>query len=76
MQQRAQMQVPVLVIGVAGFIGFHVARRLLADGWKVFGVDDLNDYYDPRLKRHGSRYCRDGSPAGVSTISATASRSN
>ena len=51
MQQRAQMQVPVLVTGVAGFIGFHVARRLLADGWKVFGVDDLNDYYDPRLKK-------------------------
>jgi UDP-glucuronate 4-epimerase len=51
MQQRAQMQVPVLVTGVAGFIGFHVARRLLANGWKVFGVDDLNDYYDPRLKK-------------------------
>ena len=45
------MQVPVLVTGVAGFIGFHVARRLLADGWKIFGVDDLNDYYDPRLKK-------------------------
>jgi UDP-glucuronate 4-epimerase len=51
MQQQAQTQGPVLVTGVAGFIGFHVARRLLDDGWKVFGVDDFNDYYDPRLKK-------------------------
>jgi UDP-glucuronate 4-epimerase len=49
--QQAQIQGPILVTGVAGFIGFHVAQRLLADGWTVFGVDDLNDYYDPRLKK-------------------------
>jgi UDP-glucuronate 4-epimerase len=41
---------PILVTGTAGFIGFHLARRLLADGWTVHGVDNLNDYYDPRLK--------------------------
>src|SRR6516162_5947554 len=41
----------ILVTGAAGFIGFHLARRLLADGWTVHGVDNLNDYYDPRLKR-------------------------
>jgi UDP-glucuronate 4-epimerase len=41
----------VLVTGVAGFIGFHVARRLLADGHEVVGLDNLNDYYDPGLKR-------------------------
>jgi UDP-glucuronate 4-epimerase len=41
---------PVLVTGAAGFIGMHVARRLLADGRDVLGVDDLNAYYDPRLK--------------------------
>jgi UDP-glucuronate 4-epimerase len=41
----------VLVTGAAGFIGFHLARRLLADGHAVVGVDDLNDYYDPQLKR-------------------------
>ncbi|MBB4155128.1 UDP-glucuronate 4-epimerase [Sphingomonas jinjuensis] len=41
----------VLVTGVAGFIGFHVARALLARGERVIGVDDLNDYYDPALKR-------------------------
>ena len=41
----------VLVTGVAGFIGYHVAKTLAARGEEVIGVDDLNDYYDPRLKR-------------------------
>lgn len=41
----------ILVTGAAGFIGFHLCRRLLADGWIVQGVDNLNDYYDPSLKR-------------------------
>jgi len=41
----------ILVTGVAGFIGFHLARQLAADGWNVVGVDNLNDYYDPRLKQ-------------------------
>jgi UDP-glucuronate 4-epimerase len=40
----------VLVTGAAGFIGFHVAKRLLADGHQVVGLDNLNDYYDPALK--------------------------
>lgn len=39
-----------LVTGAAGFIGFHVCRRLLERGERVVGVDNLNDYYDPRLK--------------------------
>nr|HPH51459.1 NAD-dependent epimerase/dehydratase family protein [Deltaproteobacteria bacterium] len=39
----------VLVTGVAGFIGFHVARRLLDDGHRVVGIDNLNPYYDPAL---------------------------
>ena len=42
---------PILVTGVAGFIGFHLARRLAADGWSILGIDNLNDYYDPRLKQ-------------------------
>jgi UDP-glucuronate 4-epimerase len=41
----------ILVTGVAGFIGLHVAQRLLARGDQVVGIDCLNDYYDPQLKR-------------------------
>ncbi len=40
-----------LVTGAAGFIGFHVAKRLLADGHRVVGLDNLNSYYDPALKQ-------------------------
>jgi UDP-glucuronate 4-epimerase len=40
----------VMVTGSAGFIGYHTAERLLAAGEKVVGVDNLNDYYDVRLK--------------------------
>jgi len=42
---------PILVTGAAGFIGFHVARRLLGDGCSVVGLDNLNAYYDPALKQ-------------------------
>jgi UDP-glucuronate 4-epimerase len=42
---------PILVTGAAGFIGYHVARRLLEEGRCVLGLDSLNSYYDPRLKR-------------------------
>ena len=41
----------VLVTGVAGFIGMHCARRLLARGDKVAGLDNLNDYYSVKLKK-------------------------
>ncbi len=41
----------VLVTGAAGFIGMHVALRLLERGDRVLGIDNLNDYYDPQLKR-------------------------
>jgi UDP-glucuronate 4-epimerase len=45
------MQPPVLVTGAAGFIGFHLAKRLLEAGLAVVGFDNLNDYYDPKLKQ-------------------------
>jgi UDP-glucuronate 4-epimerase len=51
----------ILVTGVAGFIGFHIAKTLLERGDRVVGIDNLNDYYDVRLKRarlaelHGCR---------------------
>ena len=40
----------ILLTGTAGFIGFHAAKRLLSEGHKVVGVDNLNDYYDVSLK--------------------------
>ncbi|MCB1385726.1 MAG: SDR family NAD(P)-dependent oxidoreductase [Nitratireductor sp.] len=40
-----------LITGAAGFIGFHTAKALLAKGVEVVGIDNLNDYYDPALKR-------------------------
>ena len=40
-----------LITGAAGFIGYHLAQRLLARGEAVVGVDCINDYYDPQLKR-------------------------
>jgi UDP-glucuronate 4-epimerase len=40
----------ILVTGVAGFIGFHLATRLLKEGYSVIGIDNMNDYYDVALK--------------------------
>ena len=40
-----------LITGAAGFIGFHVSRLLLDQGYRVLGIDNLNDYYDPQLKQ-------------------------
>lgn len=41
----------ILVTGTAGFIGFHLTRRLLAEGYHVIGIDNMNDYYDVQLKK-------------------------
>jgi UDP-glucuronate 4-epimerase len=40
----------ILVTGAAGFIGFHVVRRLITEGHRVFGIDNMNEYYDVSLK--------------------------
>ena len=52
----------ILVTGTAGFIGFHLASRLIADGNEVFGVDGLTAYYDVQLKkaRHAILKCHNG----------------
>lgn len=41
----------VLITGTAGFIGFHTAKRWLAEGWRVAGIDVVTEYYDTQLKR-------------------------
>lgn len=41
----------IIVTGAAGFIGFHVCKALLDRDKRVIGADNLNDYYDPRLKQ-------------------------
>jgi len=51
MSSLADSSSPFLVTGSAGFIGFHVALRLLDQGARVIGLDNFNDYYDPKLKR-------------------------
>ena len=41
----------ILLTGAAGFIGFHLSKRLLIDGYDLIGIDDINNYYDPNLKK-------------------------
>ena len=40
----------LLITGTAGFIGYHLAKRLIADGYQVVGLDNINNYYDVGLK--------------------------
>ena len=71
-----------LVTGSAGFIGYHLCEALLAEGWQVAGIDDLNPYYDPALKaarhdrlaRHRGFCAHLGSIANAGTVAAAADR--
>ena len=47
----------ILITGAAGFIGSHLSERVLADGWSVVGVDNFDDFYDPRIKRRNVEGC-------------------
>ena len=58
----------VLLTGAAGFIGFHAAKRLLAEGHHVIGVDNLNDYYDPSLKQARLAHLRDHAKFSFHTL--------
>ena len=40
----------ILITGVAGFIGFHLSKKLIIDGHNIIGLDNINDYYDVSLK--------------------------
>ena len=42
----------ILVTGCCGFIGFHLCKRLLSEGFSIIGIDNMNDYYDVYLKKN------------------------
>ena len=50
--QKMNPSASVLVTGAAGFIGFHLCKKLLEDGLDVVGIDNLNEYYDVTLKQN------------------------
>ena len=41
----------ILITGAAEFIGFHLSKKLLDHSYQIIGIDNLNDYYDPELKK-------------------------
>jgi len=62
---------PILITGVAGFIGFHTARRLLVQGRHVMGVDSLSPYYDVSLKESRLKVLRDSFPGSFQFFKAS-----
>ena len=48
----------ILITGSAGFIGFHLSSKILSKGLKVIGIDNLNNYYDVKLKKIGITFSK------------------
>ena len=48
----------ILITGAAGFIGSRVALNLLSEGFKIYGIDNLNDYYDVKLKQYRLKHIK------------------
>ena len=44
------MRENILITGVAGFIGFNLAKKFLKNNYKIYGIDNINNYYDTKLK--------------------------
>ncbi len=51
-----------LITGAAGFIGSHLTRRLMSEGWQVVGLDNFCDFYDPQIKRRRADQLADAGP--------------
>ncbi len=49
----------ILITGAAGFIGFHLCKRLLKEGYNILGIDNFNNYYDPFLKKERYKYLKE-----------------
>jgi UDP-glucuronate 4-epimerase len=48
---KGVIKIKIIITGAAGFIGFHLSQKLLKEGYQVIGIDNLNGYYDPGLKK-------------------------
>lgn len=60
----------ILITGAAGFVGYHLSKRLLQEGYEIYGIDNLNDYYDPSLKQ--ARLRELGWDTSTGSVSSTA----
>ena len=59
----------IFITGIAGFIGFHLAKHLHERGEQVFGIDNFNSYYDPKLKRNrAAELTKRGIPVGEADL--------
>ena len=57
----------IYITGIAGFIGFHTAKKLSIEGYAVYGMDNFNDYYDSKLKRDRANILKDEYDINIET---------